>query len=91
MTHVVALVDYKRQNIMQTVFRATYFVKQVHTSPIEEDVNMFNWSGELTGFARNSCRSRMGWNVLLRSSRGTKQNRWISAGWDKSCGITVEM
>jgi len=35
MTHVVALVDYKWQNIMQTVFRATYFVKQVHTSPIE--------------------------------------------------------
>jgi len=35
MTHVVALVDYRRQNIMQAVFRATYFVKQVHTSPIE--------------------------------------------------------
>jgi len=35
MTHVVALVDYRRQNIMQAVFRATYFVKQVHISPIE--------------------------------------------------------
>jgi len=30
--HVVALADYKRQNIMQAVFRATYSVKQVHTT-----------------------------------------------------------
>jgi len=26
---------------------------------------MFNWSGELTGFARNSCYSRMGMECIV--------------------------
>jgi len=29
MTHIIALADYRRQNIMQTMFRASYFLKQV--------------------------------------------------------------
>jgi len=28
MTHIIALADYRRQNIMQTMFRASYFLKQ---------------------------------------------------------------
>jgi len=40
MTHVVALLDYKRQNIMQTVFRATYFVKQVVIRKFEIERNV---------------------------------------------------
>ena len=26
MTHVIALAEYRRQNVMQTMFRATYFM-----------------------------------------------------------------
>jgi len=29
MTHVIALAEYKRESVMQTMFRATYFMKQV--------------------------------------------------------------
>jgi len=35
MTHIIALADYRRQNVMQAMFRASYFLKQVLINSIK--------------------------------------------------------